>query len=286
MEILLLSFVFVFVFGLIIGSFLNVLILRWNIGQSLDGRSGCVSCEKKLSWYELIPVFSYLSQLGRCRGCKKKISIQYPIVEIITGIVFVLGASHVIDTVTASGMVEGILSWKVGISLISLLATLSILVAIFVYDLYHKIIPDRWSLAFAISSLVYSLSLYSWTESFNDPKLYIHILSGLILFLPFYLLWKVSNGTWIGLGDGKLAVGIGFLLGLLPGMSAIVFSFWIGAAFAILIMLISRLELLPSRITMKSELPFGPFMIISTLIVLLTGISATDVINWLSNLFI
>jgi leader peptidase (prepilin peptidase)/N-methyltransferase len=106
------------------------------------------------------------------------------------------------------------------------------------------------------------------------------------LFLPFYLLWKVSSGTWIGLGDGKLAIGIGFLLGTISGLSAIVFSFWIGAIFAIFIMLISRLELLSSRITMKSELPFGPFMIIATLIVFFTGISATDTIAWVSSLFI
>ena len=175
---------------------------------------------------------------------------------------------------------------QLGITSISLGVTLAILVAIFVYDLYHKIIPDRWSLTFAISSLVYSLSLYSWPDSFTDPKLYLHIASGLILFIPFYLLWKVSKGTWIGLGDGKLAIGIGFLLGLIPGLSAVVFSFWIGALSAIIIMLISHLELLSSRITMKSEIPFGPFMIISTLIVLFTELAATDVINWLSNLII
>jgi len=277
---LLLSF-FIFSLGLIIGSFLNVLIIRWKVGSSLDGRSGCVSCGKKLSWYELFPVFSWVAQLGKCRGCKSKISIQYPIVEICTGILFLLSIKYIIG-------IPELLDINISfiISLVSLLTTMAILVAIFVYDLYHKIIPDEWSLTFAISSLIYTLSLYSWPMAFTDPKLYLHVLAGLILFLPFYLLWKVSNGTWIGLGDGKLAVGIGFLLGLTQGLSAIVFSFWIGAVVAVLILLISRLELLPSRITIKSEIPFGPFMIISTLLVLFTGISATDVISWLSNLLI
>lgn len=271
---------FIFSFGLIIGSFLNVLILRKNTSKGVNGRSACVKCDKNLEWYELIPVLSYIIQLGKCRGCKDKISIQYPLVEIFTGLLFVLGSSFLFD------YFGNIFNLKILISYLSLFSVLSILVAIFVYDIYHKIIPDKWSLFFALSSLVYSLSLYVWPQSLSDINLYLHISSGLILFLPFYLLWKVSNGTWIGLGDGKLAVGIGFLLGLAPGLSAIVFSFWIGAIFAILIMLISRLELLPSRITMKSELPFGPFMIISTLLVLFTDISATDMINWLSNLFI
>lgn len=277
METLILSFIFIF--GSIIGSFLNVLILRWNIGESLDGRSGCMSCGHKLRWFELIPVFSYVLQIGKCRGCKNKISLQYPIVELSTAILFLLGFKNLIG-------ISEFLSFNLIVTIISLLVTISIIVAIFVYDLYHKIIPDRWSLIFAISSLIYSLSLYSWPESFNNLDLYINLSAGFILFLPFYLLWKVSNGAWIGLGDGKLAVGIGFLLGLTPGLSSIVFSFWIGAVFAMIFMLISRFEFLPSRITMKSEIPFGPFMIIATIFVLFTGTSAIDVINWLSNLLI
>jgi len=277
---LLLSF-FIFSLGLIIGSFLNVLIIRWKVGSSLDGRSGCVSCGKKLSWYELIPIFSYLAQLGKCRGCSKRISIQYPVVEFLTGLLFLSGAIYKIGDLS-----NVVIDISFIISTISLFIILAILVAIFVYDLYYKIIPDRWSLVFALSSLVYSLSFYTYPESLSDMSLYLNILAGLILFLPFYLLWKVSSGTWIGLGDGKLAIGIGFLLGTISGLSAIVFSFWIGAIFAIFIMLISRLELLSSRITMKSELPFGPFMIIATLIVFFTGISATDTIAWVSSLFI
>src|ERR1035437_5579006 len=85
--VLILTIIF-FVFGLIIGSFLNVVILRLNTKRSLGGRSACMSCMNKLSWYELIPVFSFLGLKGRCRNCKTKISIQYPLVELVTGLIF------------------------------------------------------------------------------------------------------------------------------------------------------------------------------------------------------
>ena len=87
--IFLLSFIF-FVLGLIIGSFLNVVICRMNTRRSLGGRSACMSCQYKLCWYELIPLFSFLILRGRCRNCKTRISLLYPIVEFTTGIIFFL----------------------------------------------------------------------------------------------------------------------------------------------------------------------------------------------------
>ncbi len=84
-----------FILGLIIGSFLNVVIYRFNTGKSITkGRSICMSCNKNLRWYELIPIFSFLIQSGKCRRCASKISSQYPIVEFITGLTFVLLAYH------------------------------------------------------------------------------------------------------------------------------------------------------------------------------------------------
>src|ERR1035437_1662273 len=79
-----------FIFGLIIGSFLNVVILRLNTEKSFGGRSACMSCQNQLVWYELIPVFSFLALRGRCRNCKARISIQYPLVEFTTGLIFAL----------------------------------------------------------------------------------------------------------------------------------------------------------------------------------------------------
>src|SRR3989344_5064114 len=77
-----------FILGTIIGSFLNVVIFRFNTERSFSGRSGCMTCQNKLCWYELIPLISFFTLKGRCRNCKAKISIQYPIVELISGLVF------------------------------------------------------------------------------------------------------------------------------------------------------------------------------------------------------
>ncbi|KKP84730.1 MAG: Type 4 prepilin-like protein leader peptide-processing enzyme [Parcubacteria group bacterium GW2011_GWD2_35_7] len=77
-----------FILGLIIGSFLNVVIFRFNTERSFGGRSGCMTCQNKLCWYELIPLISFFALKGRCRNCKAKISIQYPIVELMSGLIF------------------------------------------------------------------------------------------------------------------------------------------------------------------------------------------------------
>lgn len=92
------------------------------------------------------------------------------------------------------------------------------------------------------------------------------VFAGFIFFIPFFCLWYFSNGKWIGLGDGKLALGIGFLLGFVPGLSAIILSFWIGALVSLAILLIDYLNGRRSNITIKTEIPFAPFLISSTFV--------------------
>ena len=147
----------VFIFGAIIGSFLNVVILRYQV-KSLKGRSECVNCHKKLKWYELIPILSFLIQRGRCKKCKKKISWQYPLVEISTAVIFLLIFNLFAGDVGLQFFgLTGDLSLGVTISqlfnLISLWIIFSLLIIIFVYDLYHKVIPDLWVFLFAGISL-------------------------------------------------------------------------------------------------------------------------------------
>ena len=119
--------IIIFIFGTIIGSFLNVFVLRYNTGVSfVTGRSRCFSCSKDLHWYELIPLFSFLMLRGKCLKCKSKISYQYPLVEGLTGIIFV-----------AVFLVIGLAP-----ILPLYLIVASLLIAMSVYDFQHKIIPD------------------------------------------------------------------------------------------------------------------------------------------------
>lgn len=251
-----------FIVGILIGSFLNVVILRRGTGLSISkGRSKCFSCEKTLEWYELIPVYSYIFLRGKCLVCKSSISIQYPIVEFLSGISF-------------ATLFYLYLVGNISLILLALyIAIFCILIVIAVYDLRHKIIPDEWSLIFGILTFLVALNRFFTYQYFSSLAQYLDILSGVILFIPFYFLWKFSDGKWMGLGDGKLAVGIGFLLGFAEGLSAIALSFWIGAVVAGGMLFITKvvkhgvLKGSSNSLTMKSEVPFAPFLILGTIIV-------------------
>ncbi|MDO8492229.1 MAG: prepilin peptidase [bacterium] len=265
---------FIFILGIIVGSFLNVVILRYETGLSImRGHSRCFSCGKELSWFELVPILSFLAQRGHCRSCGSGLSLQYPLVEIMTGVIF--------TTIFAKFNTD---NFSLALLVLYLLI-FSTLIVIVVYDLRHKIIPDGLVIFFIIFSLVvallnfynnsYLITLSATGGSAYGGNTYINLFAGLILFIPFYALWRFSDGKWIGLGDGKLAIGIGTLLGLAGGLSAVVLGFWIGAAFALIVLFLNRfaqgLRLWKgiSRLTMKSEIPFAPFLILGTTVVFL-----------------
>jgi leader peptidase (prepilin peptidase) / N-methyltransferase len=248
------------IFGLIIGSFLNVVIVRRDV-TSLGGRSACMSCGSGLAWYDMVPVFSWLALRGRCRSCGSHISAQYPIVEALTAIAFaIIGGSALVHETIA-------------IVLALLMAALLIVIA--VYDTRHTIIPDQWSYLFALSAFAYMFArgipegaeLYYW-------------IAGPLAAIPITALWVVSRGRWIGLGDAKLCLGIGWLLGPIYGLGAVFFAFVIGAVVSVGILIplphvlralqkwgIARFRATSAALTMKSEVAFGPFLIMSCFIV-------------------
>ena len=237
---------FVFIFGAIIGSFLNVVIYRYHTGKTVGGRSQCLTCGKTLTARELIPIFSFFTQRGKCRKCGAKISRQYPLVEIATGLLFLL-----IYTLHPA-LYALLYHWIVA----------SILVVIVAYDIRHTIIPDGFAYPFAILAFLYGL--------FSPPvgvSLFWFVLSGPLLAVPFAFLWLVSQGRWMGLGDAKLALGIGWFLGWYQGLSALIIAFWIGAIVGILLLFLKS-----KRFTMKSEIPFGPFLILGMWIVFFCNI--------------
>ena len=248
-------------FGLIVGSFLNVLILREG-KQTLSGRSACPSCGARIRSYDLIPVLSWVLLGGSCRDCKARISLQYPLVELSTAVLFALiGAAPIT------------LPFK-----LVALPIAALLLAIAVHDLRTTIIPDRWVLVCGILAL--SAALFGVVGT--GASYVFAVFAGPLTALPLFLLWLVSGGKWMGLGDSKLALSIGWILGIEGGLIAVLFAFILGAAVSLPLLAMStdvvqglarRLIPIPAfrdgrmRFTMQSEVPFGPFLVASCLIV-------------------
>ena len=197
-----------FVLGAVVGSFLNVVILRYGTGRGFFGRSACFSCWRKLSWFELAPIFSFLFLRGRCRHCDSRVSWQYPLVEFLAGIIF-LATFWKFPDVLASGALRLALI----LSFLYYLAVFSLLIVIAVYDLRHKIIPDGPVYAFACTALIFLFLTHPPIEFFRSPAVF-DLLAGPLAALPFFFLWFFSGGRWMGLGDAKLALGLGWFLGL------------------------------------------------------------------------
>lgn len=236
--------VFVAVFGLIIGSFLNVVILRFNTQKGINGRSQCFSCAKKLEWYELLPVVSFVALWGRCKGCRSPISLQYPMVEGSTAVLFVL-LYYAILPIDLPSLIYLVLH----------MIAAAILIVIFVYDLRHKIIPDSLSFTLMVVSFV---SLFvGGTTLFHLPSVW-DFLGGVIFFLFFGGLWFVSKGRWIGFGDAKLVVSLGWLAGLVYGVSGLFMAFWIGAVLSVIYLVIMKKK----RTIRGVEVPFAPYLIL------------------------
>lgn len=256
-------------FGLIIGSFLNVVVLRWEKeGESpWLGRSHCMSCGAQIAWYDNIPLVSWVVLGGRCRQCKARISIQYPLVEALAAVLFAFIAASGVPLPQA----------------IFLCTVASLLIIIAVYDLRSTYIPDAWNYTFIALAFV-SLFLFPSPVTFMWA-----FLGGPIAAAPLFLLWLISRGEWMGFGDVKLALGMGWLLGPLYGVMAVFFAFIVGAVVSVGILLplprlilalrsigITVLDAPHGGFTMGSEIPFGPFLVASTIIIWLLLIYSVD----------
>lgn len=263
-----------FFFGSIIGSFLNVVILRYRSGRTLGGRSMCFSCGKTLTWTELIPLGSYITQKGKCVGCRTPISWQYPAVEALTGIVFVFLYLHFSFLLFATPLLFVLLFAYYAF-------IFCILIVLSVYDLKHKILPDELSALFAATALVGACIISGNAIVLHIPTLW-HFLAGILIPAPFALLWYVSGGRWMGLGDPKLMIGIGFLLGMSAGITAVLVSFWIGAIISVLMLVLTPI-FSKSRVSMKTAIPFGPFLVLGTMITFFVGLDFLSIMRWIAN---
>jgi len=255
-------YLILFLLGLCIGSFLNVLIDRIPKNESISGRSYCPHCKTRLSWYDLIPIFSFLILGRRCRYCKKPISWQYPIVEITTGLLFLL----IFNFSTLGGPALG---WQF-LNFLYYLIISCFLVVIFFSDLKYYIIPDKIIYpAIAVSSIWYFVcsiffKIYTRYEILNT----IYSAFGAALF--FLLIVLVSRGKWMGVGDVKFAVFMGLLLGWPNILVALFLAVFLGAIIGLGLIILGKKKL-------KSEIPFGPFLVTGTFIAMFWG---QKIIEW------
>lgn len=232
--------VFVFIIGLLIGSFINAVVYSLHENQTIWRRSICPWCKTQIKSYDLIPVVSFFILGRKCRHCKKKIAWQYMLVELFTAVSFVL---------------VYICFNRIEVVLVYLFLT-SILIFIFIYDLKYMLIVDKIVLPATILIFVFNILL-----GFNAYNLLLGAIIGVAFFGLQYL---VSKGKWIGLGDLYLGALVGVSLGWQLTILALFLTYVFGAVVGLYLLISKRKEF-------SSQVPLGPFIMVALYITLLFG---------------
>ena len=293
--LLLTFYFFIFLFGLIIGSFLNCLI--WRVYKKIpltpfikgaSDRSYCPKCKKQIAWYDNIPILSFILLKGKCRHCGKPISWQYPMVELATGVLFVLAFYNNFQIpltpfikgaeIPLTPFVKGgVLQFSILTSNFLLLTSIfrdwfiiSVMIVVFVIDLRWYLILDAVTMPAAGIIFVLNLIL-----GLNPPNpLYQGgiiglswqnlLFSGIIGGSFFLIQFVISKGKWIGGGDIRLGLLMGLALGWPNVLTAIFLAYFIGSIFGIGLILTGRKK-------WKSQVPLGTFLAVAAIITLLWG---------------
>lgn len=250
-QIMIFFIIMVVLFGIVIGSFLNVCIFRIPLKEDIAvERSHCMHCGHVLSWYELIPLFSFIIQGGKCRACKEKISIQYPLVEALNGILWGVVA-----------LIWGI-SWS---TLIFCFAT-SVLIVISVIDIRTKEIP------FSLNIALFALGIARVATDYKNWLTY--LIGFFAVSVVLLLILLISKGKAMGGGDVKLMAAAGLLL----GWEGIILAFIIGCVLGSVI----HLTIMAVNKKKDHELAFGPYLSAG---IYLTIIFGAYIINWYLGFF-
>ena len=245
-------------YGLLIGSFLNVCIYRIPREESIAFPSShCPNCNTKLKWYDNIPVVSYLALIGKCRYCGEEISPQYPIVELLNAIIYLIIFSH----------------FGFSLELFFYAIIFSILIIITVIDLQHMIIPDILIVFILGITIIYKLVSYLLYS--NLPEL-LNSIGGLVLSASLFIIIIIVSRGGMGGGDVTLIGALGFILGIKNIFLTIFLSFILGAIISIFL-LITKIK------GKKDPIPFGPFIILGFTITVFWG---TKLIDWYVNMFL
>lgn len=273
-----------FLLGLSFGSFLNVITLRYSPRDrffrkfNFFGRSFCPHCKKTLFWYELIPVLSYLIQLGKCRSCGHKLTLQYPLVELISGIIFLSVPLFLKKMFLFYGIYSNFY-WI--ISSFLWIAVFLLLLLVFIIDIRHYVIPNAINLSLFIIALMWVFCgvYFKFFENINSfsflgefflvfPSFSSSILNHIFgLFLAgafFFGIVLFSFGKAMGMGDVKLISSLGLLFGW-PDVALVIFlSFMIGAVASFLLLIFKKKK-------MADLVPFGPFIVVSSALAFFFG---------------
>lgn len=245
------NLIVVFIMGLIFGSFYNVVAYRLpNHLSIVKPRSFCPTCQNQLKWYENIPLFSYLIQLGKCRNCKTKISFFYIFIELLTAMLFAL--SYYLFQFSELFFISLIVS--------------SFLVIVIVSDCRYLIIPDEVTVAAVILMLIVKIIYNPFTKVLE------YLLAGLVLFIIMYLIMYAGNKIFkkesLGGGDIKLM----FFSGLTVGIPLGVFSIFLASFIALPISLVFYLR------SKDNVVPFGPFLLIALLAIVLLQLDINKIL--------
>lgn len=247
---------FIFIIGIIIGSFLNVCIYRLPKGESINiPWSHCPKCNKNIKHYDNIPILSYFILHGKCRACGTEISLQYPLVEILTSVLF-------LSLYYYNGLT---LDFVLSVILIS-----GLIISTFI-DIEHKIIPDYVTLPLLIFFIAVNLFRYLLS---NNPNFIIDSLAGMFLGGGFLFLIAVVWRGGMGGGDIKLAALIGSAVGWEMVLLVLFLSFIAGAVSGLIL-------ILTGKKTRKDIIPFGPFLCLGAFISILWG---KIIIYWYLNI--
>ncbi|MEN9390462.1 MAG: hypothetical protein RLZZ283_562 [Candidatus Parcubacteria bacterium] len=250
--------------GLLVGSFINVVVLRYGYTESANPRSECMQCSATLAWYDLVPVLSYIVLRARCRACGSRLLAQYPLVELGTAALFALTATQVVS-----------FSPVAVLQLLSELAFWSGLVALTAYDIRHTLIPYSF-LGFLLGAAVVHAALPLIVMF--DVTMLGFVLGGALvpgLFLGAVVL--ITRGRGMGSGDAYLAGILGLFVGLPDSVAMLLFAIWIGTLWGLLLIFIK------SSATLKTEIPFAPFLTLGTVIVVGMAHLGIDTYTWLAD---
>ena len=246
------EYLMAFIFGTIVGSFLNVCIYRIPMGESvIYPFSHCPECGEKIKWYDNIPIISYLILRGKCRNCGEKISVQYPLIELLTGI-----------------LTAGVI-WKYGISLVSLyfLILACVLIVVSMIDIKTMLVPVKLCYFAMVAGIM--LSPFIPIISLKDSILGASFGAGIILFIiETYYIFTGKEG--MGYGDANIMALIGAFLGWEKVLLTIFFASLIGSVVGVALMVLKGKNT-------KFALPFGPFLSAGAYITILFG---NEIINW------